>query len=1249
MRRSSGEGASSRDGVGGQSKDGIERTPELPDSPFQGMKGPRKVWVAAFFWLVGGWFGLHRLYLGDEAGARGMLLTFGWCFVGWFRDGFRLRALVEAANNKQAGEDRTREIRPLSKQCAAAHCKNRVSNTKYGATTAEMFVKFLPLNLLEQLERNTNRYFLFIAILQLDPGLTPTHPLTTWGPLGVIFGFTALRELADDRARYLMDREANRRQYAVARDGRFVAAASEDIAVGDIVMLRGDQEVPCDMLLLASSLPEGSTFINTANLDGEGDLKLRRALPQTSALGLEADPTLAASLRLQVPVLAPHTLSGMLQTNGEQLPVRIGEQQALLQGGQVMNTEWVCGLCVYSGNETRLGRSRRPPSTKRSEVDETIDVISAIVFIGQAMLALMLGFMGNAWVSQHRHLDWYLRLDAHKKGSWQAELYQEAVIPLRFLLLMSTMIPLSIQVTMDTCKWLYSMWVGWDVGMTRKGDGEGSGETAHMRNSDVAENLGQVGILLTDKTGTLTENVMALKACSIAGRIYGDPSSETDGGKVDQDESLRQAVWNRDAGVLAFLRVLAVCNSVTTVSESIDGGSKPRVRYEACSPDEDALVKAAAGCGVGLSRRTADNVEISMAGQPFKYRILREMEFNSDRKRMSLVVEEEGSGDLLLLCKGADETLRPLLAAGQDRLDLETAEHVDEFSRLGLRVLLVCWKRLDRKEYEDWVKNELRVAMASPEGREQRIAQAYEKVECGLTLAGGTGIEDRLQAGVPQTMRSLREAGMKVWMVTGDKTSTALQIAISSGMLSSHTASHNTVVCSLPAQVESCIQQLAEAAAVRRGDSKTSDSHDEEGGAQLGVLVTGSCLESMNPAQKRRFVAGCLVADAVLCCRLTPDQKAELVGLVRESRCEQPSRQAASSRLCSLWNLVTTVTGSRGSASRVVASVGDGANDVAMIQEAHVGIGIVGREGSQAVRASDVSLVAFRDLGRLLQLHGSYSYQRSAIIAQLSFFKSWAFCLGQVLFAWFSGFGGTSMYDPFSIAACNALLFMPICFYALNRHVPNSAAIQRPALYRCGPGRHHLNTWSVWIWFARAVYQTVVTFGITFATLGAEHISGRGQPPCYTQVAAVSFSVFLIVQCCNLAFETHTFTTLQVLSLVLGLGGSFTLYALCNDSPKAEQLVDYYALFNAFNEPASLLLAMLVVVLCMIPVVTAKYWTSQYAPGPPEIGRQYGQSIRDNREREKHMRTPPRESGGMLPGALQQEQQTPLLREPADL
>lgn len=116
----------------------------------------------------------------------------------------------------------------------------------------------------------------------------------------MIFGFTALRELADDRARYLMDREANRRQYAVARDGRFVAAASEDIAVGDIVMLRGDQEVPCDMLLLASSLPEGSTFINTANLDGEGDLKLRRALPQTSALGLEADPTLAASLRLQV-------------------------------------------------------------------------------------------------------------------------------------------------------------------------------------------------------------------------------------------------------------------------------------------------------------------------------------------------------------------------------------------------------------------------------------------------------------------------------------------------------------------------------------------------------------------------------------------------------------------------------------------------------------------------------------------------------------------------------------------------------------------------------------------------------------------------------------------------------------------------------------------------------------------------------------------------------------------------------------
>ncbi|KAJ1473406.1 hypothetical protein T484DRAFT_1913113, partial [Baffinella frigidus] len=267
----------------------------------------------------------------------------------------------------------------------------------------------------------------------------------------------------------------------------------------------------------------------------------------------------------------------MLRTRNERgAPAALSEQQALLQGAQLRNAEWAVGVCVYSGNETRLGRSRRPPGAKRSEVDGTIDRISAGVFVCQALLAVLagaLGWQGNAWAAENQEEAWYLRFDIGQSSRLDS-LYHRAVIPLRFLLLMSTMIPLSIQVTMDTCKWLYSLWICWDRGMTPRpphlkppGFVEGVWDAAHVRNSDVTENLGQVAVVLTDKTGTLTDNIMVLKALTVAGRVYGchgEPFS--DEVRLEDDQALKSAVLEGSAAMLQLLRCLALCNSVATVA-----------------------------------------------------------------------------------------------------------------------------------------------------------------------------------------------------------------------------------------------------------------------------------------------------------------------------------------------------------------------------------------------------------------------------------------------------------------------------------------------------------------------------------------------------------------------------------------------------------------------------------------------------------------------------------------------------------
>jgi len=314
------------------------------------------------------------------------------------------------------------------------------------------------------------------------------------------------------------------------------------------------------------------------------------------------------------------------------------------------------------------------------------------------------------------------------------------------------------------------------------------------------------------------------------------------------------------------------------------------VVYEASSPDEEALVDAAAGVGVVLQGRTNDSVSVSLAdgsaGETF--RIVRELEFTSHRKRMSVILQRTalGSGGgmregvlgagvevggLIMLVKGADEAVCPLLAGGQEVLQSVTQQHIDGFASYGLRTLLVACRRVDPLLLAAWEAGPLAEANATIAGREARVALAYEQLEQGLLLLGGTAIEDGLQAAVPASMRVLREAGIRVWMVTGDKQSTASQVAVASGILP---PSHSLVTFSNPAHIDQNITQLAhlvEGGVGGRGAERTP----------VALVLTGACLAAMSHTQGRLFIRSAARADAAICCRLTPDQKARLRSLLR--------------------------------------------------------------------------------------------------------------------------------------------------------------------------------------------------------------------------------------------------------------------------------------------------------------------------------------------------------------------------------
>uniref|UniRef100_A0A0D3FUJ4 P-type phospholipid transporter n=1 Tax=Oryza barthii TaxID=65489 RepID=A0A0D3FUJ4_9ORYZ len=699
----------------------------------------------------------------------------------------------------------------MEEGCDDSYCDNRISNTKYNLWN------FLPKNLWEQFRRFMNQYFLLIACLQLWSSITPVSPATTWGPLAIIFIVSASKEAWDDYNRYLSDKKANEREVLVIK--------AQDIHVGNIVWLYQNDEIPCDLVLIGTSDPQGICYVETAALDGETDLKTR-IVPSICA---NLSPDQLGRVKGVVECSNPDNDIRRFDANMRLFPPIIDSEKCpltinntLLQSCYLRYTEWACGVAVYTGNQTKSGMSRGTAEPKLTAADAMIDKLTVAIFMFQIVVVLVLGFAGNIW----------------KKNQ-------------------------GLKVTLDLSKGVYAKFIDWDEQMFDR-------ETctpAHSANTAISEDLGQVEYVLSDKTGTLTENRMIFRRCCISDILYGENNED-----ALKDARLLDAVSRNDPDIVKFLMVMALCNTVVPI-KSNDG----TITYQAQSQDEEALVTAASKLNMVLVSKDSNTAEISFNGSKFYYDLLDILEFTSDRKRMSAVVKDVQSGKILLLSKGADEAILPRCHQGQQiRTYLET---VEMYSQLGLRTLCLGWRELEEDEYKDWSKT-FQDASCSLENRERKIAEVCHRLEQDLQILGVSAIEDRLQDGVPETIKLLKSAGINVWMLTGDKQHTAIQIGL-------------------------------------------------------------------------------------LCNLIAPEPNGQLLSI--NGKTEHDVLRSLERALSTMKSMsVTKLVGLLKSVGYLTLAIGDGGNDVRMIQEANIGVGISGREGLQAARAADYSIGKFKFLKRLL-------------------------------------------------------------------------------------------------------------------------------------------------------------------------------------------------------------------------------------------------------------------------------------------
>ncbi|XP_054812322.1 phospholipid-transporting ATPase 2 [Prosopis cineraria] len=1000
------------------------------------------------------------------------------------------------------------------------YCDNRISNRKY------TLLNFLPKNLWEQFSRFMNQYFLLIACLQLWSLITPVNPASTWGPLIFIFAVSASKEAWDDYNRYLSDKKANGKEVWVVSKGIKKHIQAQDIHVGTIVWLRENDEVPCDLILIGTSDPQGLCYVETSALDGETDLKTR-VIP-SACMGIDVE--LLHKIKGVIECPSPDKDIRRFDANMRLFPPFIDNdmcpltiKNTILQSCYLRNTEWACGVAVYTGNETKLGMSRGIPEPKLTAMDAMIDKLTGAIFVFQIVVVMVLGIAGNVWKDTEAKKQWYVLYPS--EGPW----FELLVIPLRFELLCSIMIPISIKVSLDLVKSLYAKFIDWDHQMV---DSE-TGIASHATNTAISEDLGQVEYILTDKTGTLTENQMIFKRCCISGIFYGNEN-----GDALKDAELLRAIACGSPDVVRFLIIMAICNTVVPTQSKIGD-----ILYKAQSQDEDALVNAAALLHMVFFNKNGNILEVKFNSSILNYEILDTLEFTSDRKRMSVVVKDCQNGKILLLSKGADEAILPYACAGQQTRNF--IEAVEQYAHLGLRTLCLAWRELKEDEYQQW-SFMFKEANSTLVDREWRVAEVCQIIEHDWEVLGVTAIEDRLQDGVPETIETLRKAGINFWMLTGDKQNTAIQIALSCNFISPEPKGQ---LLSIDGKTKDEVCRSLERVllTMRITPSEPKD---------VAFVVDGWALEIVLNHYRKAFTELAILSRTAICCRVTPSQKAQLVELLKS---------------CDYRTL----------------AIGDGGNDVRMIQTADIGVGISGREGLQAARAADYSVGKFRFLKRLILVHGRYSYNRTAFLSQYSFYKSLIICFIQIFFSFVSGVSGTSLFNSVSLMAYNVFYTsVPVLVSVLDKDLSEETVMQHPQiLFYCQAGRL-LNPSTFAGWFGRSLFHAIVVFVITIHSYAFEKSEME-------EVSMVALSGCIWLQAFVVTMETNSFTILQHLAIWGNLAAFYVINFIFSAIPSSGM---YTIMFRLCQKPSYWITIFLTVAAGMGPIVAIKYFRYTYRP-----------------------------------------------------
>eukprot|EP00928_Gymnodinium_smaydae_P068574 TRINITY_DN5175_c0_g3_i1.p1 TRINITY_DN5175_c0_g3~~TRINITY_DN5175_c0_g3_i1.p1 ORF type:complete len:1181 (-),score=95.87 TRINITY_DN5175_c0_g3_i1:120-3662(-) len=966
----------------------------------------------------------------------------------------------------------------LCHQTTTGERPNEISTRRFTLLT------WLPVSLYQQFQRPANIYIGVIGAITFFPRLSP-YPWTSIVPFfGAMLAINALKDLWEEFARRRDDDKENCQQC-----WRFDFASRcllqtpwYAVRPGDLIWTPRDNAFPADILLL-SGAGGSNTYISMANLDGETAWKVRHAPSCATISSIEphdkkersiCERSTVSSLSesskpldvntakavaeeharmllekgLVITVGAPeadlHALSGTLQVCGTSSESHFSSDSLMPRGCVLRHVAGALGVVLYVGRQTKSQLNcANDIQRKTSGLQRALDCVILPVVCCLVCFIVCAALMSKS------------------KNPFYVSLFRYAVI-------FHQVVPPSLYLLQPFLRRALCYGMNCDTQMRVANRGEG----AIARDEGIIEDLGQVEYAFTDKTGTLTQNEMRFARCCVADFDPGD--FRTDDNRLSEGaQAVKDLLWSEKLGsaggplredVLRLFLALALCHDVH-VKMSEDG----IMEYAGMFAEEVAFVQAASEVCITLCHRqrkeSTDVLSIRMQGEYCDFAVLQVIPFSPERKRMSVVCQDLATGSFFCVTKGADSVMKPLIDFPSHQSD---ANRALDYARMGFRTMLVGHRDLPESSVTEW-QAEVQAAKATVdrEKSQELLSVAYARMESCMRWAGSVALEDRLQDFVPETLRSIMDASIKVWMLTGDQTETAVEIARTCGILSSNA---NMIEITRMTSQQVLLESL------QRGREAVCKFPENV------LVLDGLSLQLTFWDETSRSIFEALALDvrACVCCRLSPQQKASLIEMVR--RCRPDA---------------------------VTLAIGDGANDAPMLHAAHVGVCVRGKEGNEAVLASDYALSQFRFVAPLLFCHGRRAHWRVANLMCYFCYDHIALLMADFIYSYRSAYAGNNAYPELAVSAFNVISATPvlICLMlAITADYSDAYALAHPELYSEGRIRFQ-RFWRIWLqWMLLAAWHGSIGWLATDSIRG-DNISSSKDNKDFWTASTISFTL----------------------------------------------------------------------------------------------------------------------------------------------